>query len=128
MVLAFNKDDVPSSDLERSVVTCLHVVVELLNSPVFLRQNPVLAENCFELIYRLCSNKYTGLPVLHFLHNRNFFVQQLAFLEPIELDDQDPYLLFNLYYQVWLLKVMLFNFYFLKKRLIDEKKNFSLLH
>ena len=139
LLLAFDLKSIYESDLEHSVVTCLHAIVNYLNSSSFSIQNPILAEYCSELIYKLSSDKYTGVPTLAFLHNQrsydqNFFVGQLKLLEPEKPDFEDPYVLSHIYQQVWLLKVikkhnffsLRFNF-FLNRQLLSIFMQLDLL-
>src|SRR5690349_18677764 len=67
----FNVTSPIESDLESpSSLTCLHVIVSLLNSPIFSVQHPYLCELCYQFIYKLCADRNTGPPTMRFLRNR----------------------------------------------------------
>lgn len=75
--------------------TCLHVILDLLNtgvprtgpgneahgSPTFLTTHPALAEQCYRLIHQLCSHRTTSSVIMRYLRTReDFFVRHLSVL------------------------------------------------
>jgi Nuclear pore complex scaffold, nucleoporins 186/192/205 len=68
-----------SSSDRPAVTTCLQAVLQLAASPGLLVREPCLAEQCLQLVYRLCSNSATSAPVLALLDSKgvNFFPLQL---------------------------------------------------
>ncbi|KAL7748732.1 hypothetical protein RI367_005886 [Sorochytrium milnesiophthora] len=74
-------------DAKASMTSCFQVIVSLLLDELgqhsvrsqgsFRTQYPVLAEHCYNLIFRLVSDRYTSAPTLSYLRNvQNFFERQ----------------------------------------------------
>ncbi|KAI8337345.1 nucleoporin Nup186/Nup192/Nup205, partial [Blakeslea trispora] len=55
---------------------------------LLIDSHPILAEKCYELIYRLCSKRHTSTSTLRYLRNReNFFYKQFDAMTPRIEDD-----------------------------------------
>ncbi|KAI8358504.1 nucleoporin Nup186/Nup192/Nup205 [Choanephora cucurbitarum] len=85
-------------------LVCFHALLELLRrgisqtghlngedamiddveqTKLLIDTHPILAEKCYELIYRLCSKRYTSTSTLRYLRNReNFFYKQFDAMTP----------------------------------------------
>ncbi|CAM9735933.1 unnamed protein product, partial [Chrysoparadoxa australica] len=58
---------------------CLEAVLNLLAQPGFVDSSPVLAEQCMQLVFRLCTTRGMALPVLQLLRGNSidFFYSHL---------------------------------------------------
>ncbi|RUS33337.1 nucleoporin Nup186/Nup192/Nup205 [Jimgerdemannia flammicorona] len=88
-------------------MSCLHVILDLLREgirkdddldidgarvshgvPLFVK-HPTLAERCFHLIYKLCSDANTSSPTMRYLRNREDFFHRQFKAMPVRLDRRD---------------------------------------
>ncbi|KAL3882663.1 hypothetical protein ACJMK2_028981 [Sinanodonta woodiana] len=83
-----SKTTLQDAGVLNSPKTCLHAILTMLNrgagsgsGPNCLRETPVLAELCYQLIYYLAANKDTSLPTLRYLRtSHDFLFRQIQHL------------------------------------------------
>ncbi|KAI8987212.1 nucleoporin Nup186/Nup192/Nup205 [Pilobolus umbonatus] len=95
-----------SGDEQNPRLACFYLIINLLRTGIeeaddsinnisLIKSNPVLAEKCYELIFRLCSRESTTTPTLQYLRNdETFLYSQLKYIS-CRLEDQlsvtEPY-------------------------------------
>lgn len=78
----------PTNVKHKSQLACLLSILSLINTGIdndlddveepFIRTHPLLAEKCYQLIFKLCARQSTSNATLHYLRNNtdNFLVNQ----------------------------------------------------
>ena len=80
--------------------TCLHAVLDILNKgvdshhgPACVTETPKLTELAYQLIYHLCANKGTSMPILRYLRTSHDFLyrhlQHLPFKALVAVEAED---------------------------------------
>eukprot|EP01117_Protostelium_nocturnum_P002091 TRINITY_DN12732_c0_g1_i1.p1 TRINITY_DN12732_c0_g1~~TRINITY_DN12732_c0_g1_i1.p1 ORF type:complete len:1802 (-),score=725.23 TRINITY_DN12732_c0_g1_i1:160-5565(-) len=95
------------NDLESSpIVSCLNVILDLLNSDSFSLREADLCEESYELIHSLCADPFTCPPVMDLLRSnrRDFFGRQLELLS--QINQEEGLNVSQLRQRAWLLKTI----------------------
>ncbi|OWF55575.1 nuclear pore complex protein Nup205-like [Mizuhopecten yessoensis] len=105
-----SKTNLQDQGILGSPKTCLHAILSILEQgvgssvgPSCLHETPQLAELCYKLIFKLCSNKDTSAPTLRYLRtSRDFLYRQLHHLPYTAHSYAQPVAS----HQAWLLKTV----------------------
>eukprot|EP01127_Copromyxa_protea_P021079 TRINITY_DN7156_c0_g1_i1.p1 TRINITY_DN7156_c0_g1~~TRINITY_DN7156_c0_g1_i1.p1 ORF type:complete len:1839 (+),score=402.85 TRINITY_DN7156_c0_g1_i1:709-5517(+) len=114
LLLGFNMTALHKSDLQNNKQHPLNTILGYLQRPEFHTEQPELAVQCYELIYRLCSSSATSDTTFRYLksHTSTFFHHQLQQLH-IRPDERwaGEELTTQLEWRAWFLKIVALEIY-----------------